>query len=199
MNTTALFVELVVIGAGATVWLLFLVLSIFGYSWVPWKEANSFVALIPFLSFTYVTGILVDRVSDQIFSKWDKRIRKEKFLSNEEYHKARTYTYSFAEDRIINLFEYGRSRLRISRAWSINFLLLAITSSMFIFIRLPNELPREFFYIMIFSFLFCSSGSLLSFFSWKNLAKNDYNRLAETYILLKEGKGYTLNSSISED
>ena len=35
MSTTDLFVDLMVIGIGAAIWLILLIFSIFGYEWVP--------------------------------------------------------------------------------------------------------------------------------------------------------------------
>lgn len=52
MGTTDLFVELIVIGMGSTVWIFFLIISIFGFSWVDFNKLFSLPALFPFLSLT---------------------------------------------------------------------------------------------------------------------------------------------------
>ena len=45
MATTALFVELIVIGVSATAWVAFLVLAIFGYSWLTFERFSSLSTL----------------------------------------------------------------------------------------------------------------------------------------------------------
>ena len=54
MGTTELFVELVVIGIGALVWVALTTFGIFGYEWVPLEKLFSVSALIPFVSFVYI-------------------------------------------------------------------------------------------------------------------------------------------------
>lgn len=183
MNTTDLFVELIVIGAGAAIWLTLLILSIFGYAWVPWKEISSIVTLIPFLAITYVLGLIMDRLSDRLYSTWDKELRRRVFSSNEEYHSARTFVYTYAADKIIDLFEYGRGRLRISRGWSINCLFLTINIPIFVWTRFPRaEFSMR---LAISSILIFGLGATATLATWKKLAINDYKRLAETNTFLK--------------
>ena len=67
MGTTELFVELIVIGVGALIWMVLGTLGIFGYDWVPLDRILSISALIPFLSMIYIIGIITDRIADVIF------------------------------------------------------------------------------------------------------------------------------------
>lgn len=69
MSTTDLFVELMVIGIGASIWLILFIFSIFGYEWVPVDRVASLFALIPVAAVVYVLGIIVDRIADTIFEK----------------------------------------------------------------------------------------------------------------------------------
>jgi hypothetical protein len=153
MNTTALFVEFIIIGSGAITWLALLCLSLFGYAWVHWDKVTSIVALIPFLALVYSLGIVIDRLSDLIFSKWDKKIRLNTFPNNAEYHTARTYVYTYATDKILNLFEYGRSRIRISRAWFINHLMLMVSIPIFVWTQLSKSPTSLQINITIFSII----------------------------------------------
>ncbi len=52
MSTTSLFVELIVVGVGAAIWLALLTLALFGYEWVqvPADKALSIPAAIATLS-----------------------------------------------------------------------------------------------------------------------------------------------------
>jgi hypothetical protein len=68
MSTTTLFVELVVIGAGAAGWLLLLVLAILNPGAVPEGIVKpSTELLIAALPGVYVLGIVTDRIADALF------------------------------------------------------------------------------------------------------------------------------------
>lgn len=84
MKTTDLFVEIIVIGIGAVISLLLFIFGVFGYEWVPFDEAVSLVALIPFISVIYVLGIVIDRVADKLFDGWAKAIRVKVYSTQHE-------------------------------------------------------------------------------------------------------------------
>jgi hypothetical protein len=188
MNTTALFVEFIIIGSGTMSWLSLLVLSLFGYTWVPWDKVTSIVALIPFIVLIYSLGIVIDRLSDQLFSKRDKKLRSNVFSDNLKYHFARTYVYTYGTTQIINLFEYGRSRIRISRAWFINYLMLMISIPIFIWTRFPNIQLNLRIQITIFGIIVLGLCSIATLVAWEKLVENDYKRLTETYEFIKAEK-----------
>jgi hypothetical protein len=190
MNTTNLFVELIVIGIGATVWSILLVMSLFGYTWLPWEKIiSSSALLVPLLSFTYILGIVMDKLADNLYSNWDKHIRRSSgFPDNKKYHIARTYIYTYATDKIVNLFEYGKSRVRISRAWSINFIFLAISVPVFFWTRFPQIEFSTRLLLAAFSVVVFGLGAFMSLLTWKKLTINDYKRLEETYNFLLEEK-----------
>ena len=90
MSTTNLFVELIVIGVGALAWIVLLVLSLFGWAWVPTERVFSTVALVPLLSLIYVLGIVSDRIADSLFEHWwNDNLRKSRFPEINDYHAAR--------------------------------------------------------------------------------------------------------------
>lgn len=60
MSTTNLFVELVVIGVGAAIWIVLLGLAVIGCEWATDIEAVSLVAIVPTLAVVYVLGIVSD-------------------------------------------------------------------------------------------------------------------------------------------
>jgi hypothetical protein len=185
MNTTNLFVELVVIGVGTLLALMLTIMSIFGYEWISWEKITSSTMLIPLVSITYLLGIVIDRIADSIYNNWSKKLRLKTFATNEEYHEALTYVYNFASERIVSLFIYGRSRLRISRAWSLNCIFLAITIPIFVWIRSPQFSSNTQILITIVSTIVFGLGTLASTFTWRELTINDYKRLAETSSILK--------------
>jgi hypothetical protein len=186
VSTTDLFVELIVIGTGPVLWLSVLVLSVFGYGWIPYDETLALLALLPLLSVAYVLGIVVDRLADSLFSVWDGSLRRSEFPDDTEYHRARTYIYMHATEMVISLFEYGRSRLRISRAWSLNWALLAIGAPILVWTRFPWLPFSTRVTVSVGCFVICGLGTIATWFVWRKLAVSDYKRLAETYTLLRE-------------
>lgn len=187
MNTTNLFVELVVIGVGALVCLLSIPLIFFGYEWLMLDRLNSPLLLIVIIGFTYVLGIISDRFSDTVCKAWDKRVRLQYFSDNEEYHRIQTFVYVNANEKISSLFEYGRSRIRIIRSWAIFFSFLGVTLSLTFLKNSDTNLPlKAWLSILIFAVfevLFISS-----IIAWSKLSNNNYERLRETYGILTQAK-----------
>jgi hypothetical protein len=185
MTTTALFVELVVIGVGAVLWVILAVLALFGYSWVTltFEQATSVTSLVPLLSFAYLLGIIVDRIADQVFAIPASRLRARWFAEAADYYRARDIFYLKAPTR--DLAEYNRSRLRICRGWAINCAAAITALNAFVWAQLPNEYPR----LKIASmgsviFLLLCLGALNA---WRELSTDAYERLKEqTKLLLEE-------------
>ena len=180
MNMTDLFVELIVAGSGVAVWIFLLLSTVFDLDWanlLP-DQASSFLLLIPSLSVVYVFGIVLDRVADHLFAVWDKPLRWRKFKDNAAYHGARTYVTAYGTEEISNLFKYHRHRLRICRAWSVNFALLTITAPLSAWVRLSSAS------VAVTGFLGFGFLTVMSWVTWRRLAMNDYKELLETYKFL---------------
>ena len=91
MSTTSLFVELIVVGVGAAIWLALLTLALFGYEWVqvPADKALSIPAAIPILAVVYVLGIVSDRMIDILFHRlWGTKLRSQQFPDTKDYYEA---------------------------------------------------------------------------------------------------------------
>ncbi|MEM9554472.1 MAG: hypothetical protein AAGC60_09445 [Acidobacteriota bacterium] len=129
MTTTHLFVELLVIGLGALIWLGLLVAGLFGYEVGPLRGTwLSLETIFPLLTIAYLVGILVDRAADFVFSFWDGRLLAREFGGSRRdktrYYELRRTLISEAPELWKHL-EYGRSRLRICRGWFVNAVLIA--------------------------------------------------------------------------
>ena len=165
MGTTLLFAELLIIGVQVSVWLSLLIVDVWGYKWISalqtialsdWQTASVVLAL----SFVYVLGIIFDRVADLLFLGWDKRIR-DKIIPNAPLPIA---VMRFERDKgneyLNRQFEYTRSRMRITRASSINFALMTLLSILFAFIHLQDN-PRQegyLIFLLVFGgFLVCTT------------------------------------------
>lgn len=178
MSTTNLFVELIVIGIGAAIALLLLVLAIFGFKLFQLKIALWPILVIPALSLIYIFGIVVDRIADFIFEKFFSTSIRQSIYS----HSSR----NIYDDRRLALSKqtpiteqllYARSRLRISRGWSINSILIAFSFVLLMFHRLGNY--KNFWGILIFGLIFFVSLSIFCGVAWKMLKYSDYIKTKE--------------------
>jgi hypothetical protein len=184
MKTTELFVELVVVGFGALLWIPLTLLSIFGYSWIPsgvWDisltQALAIIAIVPVLVITYVFGILIDRLGDLVFDPFDAKIRQE-YFTEPEHQRARTIIYVQSES-LSTWFHYVRSRLRICRGWALNSLFCALSLNALIWSRVPSGYPRiQLSLAGSLLFLLLGGGSV---YAWLSLTISEYIRLKEEY------------------
>ena len=199
MSTTSLFVELIVSGMGTVAWLLLLVFSIFDYSWILGQKLTDLLTLVPFLALVYVLGLIADHLAHhlykRIFYKLDRRIRRQSFDKHANYENIeideefvatlKVYVYFHASENIMERFEYDRSRLRIARAWGVNFVFLAISTLIFVWTSLLQIDISTKVTISIFSMIFCGLGAVAAFHTWKDLTKWEYDQLRRINDLLR--------------
>ena len=131
MNTTLLFVEIFISGVQGLVWAALLALNLAGYQWLtnaklPDFGGWSFLVSALIFSFAYSLGIVVDRTANALYSNWDKKIGARYFPSKDSVLKA--VRFQVENENLNKALEYIRTRLRIARASSINFLLIMIFS-----------------------------------------------------------------------
>jgi hypothetical protein len=184
MSTTDLFVELVIIGVGSAIWIFFLIASIFGLSWIDSSKALSLPALIPFLSLTYVIGIVFDRVADTLFEWiWAKKLFRKYYENKDDFHDDRRIVY-IHEGRLANLLEYGRSRLRICRGWALNSSLILLTLNLFAWTKISDSHIK--IQVSIFGSFFCIFLTYGTWFSWYKLTLDDFRRVKEQANFLRQ-------------
>jgi hypothetical protein len=182
MATTALFVELVVIGLGPLAAIFLVIFGIFGYGWVPTEKAFSLPVLLPLLAMTYLLGIIVDRIADKILGGWGKRLRRDSFDDERAYRRARSIAY--ADSPFRELFEYSRSRLRIARGWILNSLLIIAAGNYFVWNALPNDFPVCKISLWLTAIaVVVGSGSL---FAWRQLVLAEIENIETQSKLITE-------------
>jgi drug/metabolite transporter (DMT)-like permease len=189
MGTTDLFVELIVIGIGALIWMVMATLSIFGYTWVPLDKLLSVSALIPILSIIYIAGIVTDRIADVLFDViWASRIQRKYYSSSSLARDDRRLIY-IKNEYLADLIEYGRSRLRICRGWAFNAVLIMIASNFFIATQVPDQVLR----IKLFIWVNLLAGFIayFSWYSWYQLSDTQYRRIKGDAEFLRQGDGAT--------
>lgn len=136
MTTTALFVELIVTGVGAFTALALVVSATLGSPALVITETTALIFAFPFLAFSYVLGIIVDRFSDYVYGLFSRRERKsdQLFASLADYHHAKRLIRYHSEQMWQHL-EYTRSRLRICRGWSLNCVLLLVAANLWVWLQ----------------------------------------------------------------
>ena len=177
MNTTNLFVELIVIRVGTAAWLFLLVLSVFGYGWVQADQLLSPFSAIPILAVVYVLGIITDRVADTVFERfWINDLRDRYFADKGDYYNARRLILTQSEN-LSDLLEYGRSRLRICRGWAVNAILILVSLNPFLWLRFEDS--HLGLSISIFASLLLVLFAVAAWFSWYKLTSSEYRKVKE--------------------
>ena len=187
MNTTNIFVELVVIGFHTLIWIGVIVLSLIGYRNIDVEKLLTINLALPILAMAYILGILVDRVSDFIFLSQDHKMRPaDKQADSPSFLTMRFYTLHKSSEIYAQL-EYIRSRLRIARASVFNFALTTIAFLLLIWLQLKNFLSNQ--NLLIASLLALVIGLILtiaSYLSWKGLVKSYSISTFRAYTLLRD-------------
>ena len=144
MKTTNLFVELVVVGTGAALFVALLFYTffgdrlLFGQPFSSLAKPDDLASIIPVLSLIYVLGIIIDKIAYRIFKGKEDSLRKENFekSGDDGYYKKRYSLYTSANmTQAIEAFEYGRSKVRICRGWTVNSVLLILALIFFMIFR----------------------------------------------------------------
>lgn len=183
MATTALFVELLVVGFGALTWLTALVVAVVGHKWIPIAHLDAPYALLGFLSIAYVLGIATDRVADAAFGPITAKVRRRYFGSGDEYYSAKNRVSQHSTFN--ELAEYGRSRLRVVRGWTMNLVLAVPVFNAVVFVRI-SPTPRSGQIALAGSALLIGVATLCAF-AWFRLTTDSFERLADQERWLLKG------------
>src|SRR5437879_7158676 len=188
MSTTSFFVELIVIGVGAAIWIVLAVLSIFGVSWLSTSSFNKdlgFLLVAPALTLVYVLGIITDRAADWVFGPWSRALQRREFADAKEYYRARTIVYA-RHEALTDLYEYGRSRLRICRGWALNATLILIAYDVFTGRQTSAGVRGLLWTTGTLGFGLLAVGALAA---WRGLTMAEVARLREQFHILASEKG----------
>jgi len=182
MNTTNYILELLISGISSFIWLFLFSLSILGTDTLDLvnylDDNNRIIIAFLVLPIIYTFGVLIDRLVDNVFDKFFNLKLRKKFFKNENlYREARSNIYINSVS-LTNLFEYGRIRIRISRNWTFNGLLIYISSIIFLWTSTFSNLSfiGKWKYTIVISFILIPS-IFLAYNSWKSLNKKEYNFL----------------------
>jgi hypothetical protein len=187
MNTTSIFVELVVIGLHTAIWVGLIILTFTGHQNLDPERLFTLNLALPILAITYILGILIDRASDMVLAAQDDRLRSQNdFRGLPPFLSMRFYILSKSSD-VYEQLEYTRSRLRIARASILNFAFTTVAAALFIWFQLGKALAAE-YRVMV-----CIAAALvgvlltwISYQSWIVLAKTYTHNTIQAFTVLRD-------------
>lgn len=155
METTSLYVELIIIGLETVMWMasFSIYFTDIKYISVIKEMIEKLPASIFLLGIMYILGMIFDRASDFIFKKVENRIRHNSGL------KAKSSILICKSSDQEEYFKFTRSKIRILRSSSINVPLLVVSIALNILKYYQTENMFLIFVVV--------TGCVFSFFSWK--------------------------------
>lgn len=154
METTKMYIELLIIGLESSLWMWFFYLNLLrkNISSFNYELLNNLSFSLIMLGIIYIIGVFIDRLSDMLFEKLEKSIRKNSELQT------KTTANIWNKFSLENYAEYLRARIRILRASAINVPLITIGLLWYVW-RIYQNLPLFLFILfvgLLFSFISCS-------------------------------------------
>jgi hypothetical protein len=186
MSTTVLFVEHLITGFQAAVWISLLVFSAFGYEWVDLNKYKDFTTLIGILviSFIYPIGVFVDNVSDELLKSWNRKIR-EKYIGDKTKSARKLLTIT-DDDAFAEYLGYVRTRIRISRSTFLNFLLITLTVVIFTATRLQVVCGSEFWKVIVFEIIVGFFITIFALANWHKISHTFAKQIARGFEIVSE-------------
>jgi hypothetical protein len=175
MNTTLIFAELLIIGLEGGIWLSFLLLSYFGVGsfdkfLIIVKDWQLFILAI-ILPLLYVIGVIIDRTADGLFKVRERKIEREIIGDLDVSPSVMRFSLGVQNEILNQQLEYSRTRMRIVRASSINFLLIAVSISIFLLTRIRNLQPNVLWGYIGFTLILGLVFAYSAFLSWQSLIR----------------------------
>ena len=190
MKNTNYILELIIAGLGTLTWLLLLFVTFIDVNWVNilqiLKKDNIAILLavysILLLPFVYITGIVSDRMVDEIFDKlFANKLLEKHFENKQNYTRAIARIYYMSDSLKAN-YDYGRMRIRICRVWAFNAFICFITVNLFLHIRFeefdvlhkyisPEDM--NLWTLSLYSSAFFLVSAFIAFRAWLNLSRKE--------------------------
>jgi hypothetical protein len=186
MNTTNIFVELVVVGFHTLIWIGLFVLAFLGFRDLDLEKLFTINLALPVLALTYILGILMDRVADLLLDEQDTQLRGRFDLSGlPPFSEMRFYILSKSND-LYGQLEYTRSRLRIARASIFNFACTTVAVLLLVWLQFGKALGD---YRLIACIAAVAVGALLTWISyqaWEALSRTYTANTIRAFIVLRD-------------
>ena len=190
MDATTLFIEILITGMEAFVWIGLFISAVFGSQWIV-KAIDMFTSAEVFLTtvllaFAYVIGVIIEELTDAIFEPWSERL-KSSFLNKNSppFYDMQIYVSSHGgkED---DQFSYMRSRRRILRASAFNIALVSISAMVFLWAQAQNMLTSTKALLSGVILILSAVTSILSLFAYKRITGDFVKTIQRSYRILKD-------------
>lgn len=171
METTHLYVELIIIGLETSVWMCMVYINIVANQIVEIisKVLNNFSSSLLLIGILYIVGILMDRLADMIYKKIENKIRKESGL---EAKSSILIWKKYDQEKVS---DYMRSRIRILRVSTLNTPLITLSFLWHVLVSDETSLFLVIYIIII--------GVLFTYISWKSYIKSVQNYYNKARVL----------------
>jgi len=186
MNTTNIFVELVVVGFHTLIWIGLFALAFLGFQNLDLEKLFTINLALPILALTYILGILVDRAADLLLDEQDTRLRgRFDFSRLPSFSEMRFYVLSKSSD-VYEQLEYTRSRLRIARASIFNFACTTVAVLLLVWLQCGKALGD---YRLIACIATVTVGAILTWISyqaWEALSRTYTANTIRAFTVLRD-------------
>jgi len=180
LATTSLFVEILVIGSIAEIWIALFLLSFVDInaaltsSVVILAEKFSALLLFPLLAVTYAIGWVINFLAERLFKPYfQTKFRDEVFKSaHVTYAEARNIVVQNASEEVTREMEFDRHILRIARGSVLNFLMIALM----LLLHVDGNLTA-----MLAGIIVSFAIAIVSFFQWLTRYRHSYSRILDAY------------------
>jgi hypothetical protein len=181
MTTTQLFAELLVIGIGGVLWLGLAIASVFGYRFDKGLPQVDPLLIIALAGVAYLLGIVTDRLAYSVFGGIEKK-NQAAVLGKSGLPTGRMIERHIlvSSDQLASQILYNRSRLRVCRAWILNFALITLVFTVWnLRVRVLSAsqwLPLVMLGIVL---------GFLTAWTALTLSRDHYKNIGESYEFLK--------------
>jgi len=181
MSTTALFIELLITGLQAAIWLILLILCVLGFDWINPERLKGFEAMIAvlLLPIVYPAGVFIDYLADRLFNRWEMKIRETYNLS--KGWSAMRLLMQTKDPALASHFGYIRSRIRISRSSAFNFALITITGVTFTSVRCGNVPQFPFWRTIFLETVIGATLTALAIMAWRHINHSFFKWVVRGY------------------
>jgi len=184
MATTALYVEILVIGALAELWIVVTMAAIGdSVSLATLKQVAAAIGpfttllVLPLLALTYALGWIVNFVSERLFKPiFQKEIRDRLFTADRSYAAAKVLVLHKGSAELVHDVLFDRHIIRIARANVVNFACLAVALLLHL-----NSHDRKLIILLVVVSIFIA---VISFFQWLARYRSYYKRISDTVTVL---------------
>ena len=193
MGTTSLIVEMVIIGFQVLVWMVLIVLIVFGYDWVDFQKLKDWATILSviLIGASYTLGIVFDSFMASLYAPWERRSWKwlpeeikEGMARGEKVSPGHMRAYLMtASPEASEELNNRANRNSLIRATSLNLVIICLASLIFVHKQFGFS-PKLEIVIIIFSALLIP----LSIRTWGRLRNGYYLFLVNVYQNTKEAE-----------